>query len=74
MANSPLYRQIAEAIVVGIQDHGPMTVQELVAFLNGYGLELDPTQAPQQIRQAVHYHKDRIQGTRVSGVTRYHLK
>ncbi len=40
MTKSYLTQKVVNALSVGLTDHGPMTVYELVDFLRGYGIDL----------------------------------
>lgn len=62
MSASKHYQTVITALIEGIQDHGPMTTPEALAFLAGYGITLNPDTAPQYLRQAVHA------STRILGV------
>ena len=46
-----LSKRVVEALSEGLRDHPhPMGIADMIAFLEGYGVELDPRTAPSFLR------------------------
>ncbi len=50
-------KEVLVALEQGLKDHGPMSVYQMVGFLNGWGISINEVNGPGYLRTLIHRHK-----------------